>query len=69
MSTHKISNKSVCRPNIHTCEDLTDEDTCESYPNIRYCKWDTPNQNCVERIRNIDINLTPFTFTLRFVFT
>jgi hypothetical protein len=57
MSTHKISeisDKPVCRPKIHTCEDLTDEDTCESYPNIRYCRWETPDQNCVERIRNTD---------------
>ena len=45
---------SMCVPKIHTCSDLTNEDTCESYPNIRYCRWD--NHKCVDRIKNTKIS-------------
>lgn len=46
-----IQNKNkMCVPKTQTCFDLTDEDTCESYPNIRYCRWDNPK--CVDRIKN-----------------
>lgn len=47
-----INSAEMCVPNIQTCKDLEMKDTCEAYPNIRYCKWDDYHNKCTERVRN-----------------
>lgn len=49
-----INSGEMCVPKIQTCKDLEMKDTCEAYPNIRYCKWDDYHNKCTERVRNTE---------------